>query len=329
MKHMNSRKQACGLLACLGVVSGLLPVARPSAAEFPSKPVRFVVPYAPGGSSDVIARLIGQKLGESLGQTFVVDNRPGAGSMIGTDVVAKSLPDGYTILLSDMPHTINPSVYASVPYDPIRDFSPVTVVGASPLFLFVHPAQPATLREFITAAKAQPSKLAFGSGGNGTASHLMGELFQIGAGVKLTHVPYKGAGPAMGDVVAGQIPSTFTSMATAAPHVQGGRVRTLAVTSAKRLAALPNVPTFDESGVSGMVISHWWAVMAPAGVPKPVVEKLRGAIVQALASRDLRERYAVLSVDPVTSAPDDLRKLLETDVARWRGIVKSAGIKLQ
>ncbi len=312
-------------IACLFVL--IVPPA--SAADYPSKPVRFVVPYAPGGSSDVIARLIGQKLGESLGQTFVVDNRPGAGSMIGTDVVAKSLADGYTILLSDMPHTINPSVYATVPYDPIKDFSPVTVVGTSPLFLFVHPSQALTLRDFIAAAKSQPSKLAFGSGGNGTASHLMGELFQIGAGVKLTHVPYKGAGPAMGDVVAGQIPATFTSMATAAPHVQGARVRTLAVTSAKRLTPLPNVPTFEESGVTGMVISHWWAVMAPAGVPKPVVEKLRAAIVQALASRDLRERYAVLSVDPVTSTPDELRKLLETDVSRWRGIVKSAGIKLQ
>lgn len=299
------------------------------AADYPSKPVRFVVPYAPGGSSDVIARLIGQKLGESLGQTFVVDNRPGAGSMIGTDVVAKSLADGYTILLSDMPHTINPSVYASVPYDPIKDFSPVTVVGTSPLFLFVHPSQAATLRDFIAAAKTQPSKLAFGSGGNGTASHLMGELFQIGAGVKLTHVPYKGAGPAMGDVVAGQIPATFTTMATAAPHVQSARIRTLAVTSAKRLAAMPNVPTFDESSVSGMVISHWWALMAPAGVPKPIAEKLHAATVQALASRDVRERYTVLSVDPVTSTPEDLRKLLETDVSRWRGIVKSAGIKLQ
>ena len=298
------------------------------AADYPLKPVRFVVPYAPGGSSDVIARLIGQKLGESLGHTFVVDNRPGAGSMLGTDVVAKSPGDGYTILLSDMPHTINPSVYANVPYDPIKDFSPVTVVGTSPLFLFVHPSQAATLRDFIATAKSQPT-LAFGSGGNGTASHLMGELFQVGSGVKLTHVPYKGAGPALGDVVAGQIPATFTSMATAAPHVQSARIRTLAVTSAKRLVTMPAVPTFEESGVSGMVISHWWAVMAPAGVPQPVVEKLRTAIMQTLASRDLRERYAVLSVDPVSSTPEELRKLLESDVARWRGIVKSAGIKLQ
>ena len=298
-------------------------------AQYPERPVRVIVPFAPGGGTDITVRLLAAKLTDAMGQSYVVDNRPGAGSMIGTDVVAKSLADGYTILLSDMPHTINPSVYATVPYDPIKDFSPVTVVGTSPLFLFVHPSQALTLRDFIAAAKSQPSKLAFGSGGNGTASHLMGELFQIGAGVKLTHVPYKGAGPAMGDVVAGQIPATFTSMATAAPHVQGARVRTLAVTSAKRLTPLPNVPTFEESGVTGMVISHWWAVMAPAGVPKPVVEKLRAAIVQALASRDLRERYAVLSVDPVTSTPDELRKLLETDVSRWRGIVKSAGIKLQ
>ena len=160
-----------------------------SAQPFPSKPVRLVVPYAPGGSSDVIGRLLGQRLGELVGQTIVVDNRPGAGSMIGTDIVAKAVADGYTLVLSDMPHTINPSVYAKVPYDPVRDFAPVTIVGTSPLFLFVHPGQPATLREFVAAAKAQPGRIAFGSGGNGTASHLMGELFQVGAGAKLNHVP--------------------------------------------------------------------------------------------------------------------------------------------
>jgi tripartite-type tricarboxylate transporter receptor subunit TctC len=310
--------------ALLAPATGVL-----SAQPFPSKPVRLVVPYAPGGSSDVIGRLLGQRLGELVGQTIVVDNRPGAGSMIGTDIVAKAVPDGYTLVLSDMPHTINPSVYAKVPYDPVRDFSPVTIVGTSPLFLFVHPGQPATLREFVVAAKAQPGRIAFGSGGNGTASHLMGELFQVGAGAKLNHVPYKGAGPALTDAVAGQVQATFTSMATAAPFVANGRIRTLAVTAPKRLATLPDVPTFEEGGVTGMVILHWWGVMAPAGTPTPVVDRLRNAIGDALSSPDVRTRYAALGVDPVTNTPTAFRTLLETDLARWRRIVKEAGVRLQ
>jgi tripartite-type tricarboxylate transporter receptor subunit TctC len=298
------------------------------AQDYPSKPVRLIVPYAPGGSSDVIARIVGQKLGDAMGQTFVVENRAGAGSMIGTDLAAKAPADGYTLILSDMPHTINPSVYAKVPYDPVRDFSPVSLLGVSPLFLFVHPGvQAQRLEEFIALAKAQPGKLAIGSGGNGASTHLMAELLQANSGIKLVHVPYKGAGPALADVVAGQIPATFTSMATAAPHVKAGRLRTLAVTSAKRLPSLPDVPTFEESGVRGMVVEHWWGVMAPAGVPRPVIDRLHGEIVRALGAADMRERFAALAVEPRTSTPEQFRALLETDVARWAKVVKEAGIQ--
>ena len=317
-----------GLLLLAGAASTVF--AQMPVPAYPVKFVRFIVPYAPGGSSDVLARTLGQKLGASLGQTFVVDNRPGAGSMVGTDIAAKATPDGYTIILSDMPHTINPSIYAKVPYDPLKDFTPITMVGVSPMFLFVNPVVKAqNIREFIALAKAQPGKLSIASGGTGATTHLMAELLQSHAGVKLTHVPYKGAGPALTDVVAGQIPATFTSMATAAPFAQSGRLRILGVTSAKRLGAFPDVATFEESGVSGMIVEHWWGVMAPAGVPKPVVDKLRGAIVDAVNSPDVRERFSVLAVEPRTNTPQEFRALLETDVKRWAKVVKDAGIKIE
>lgn len=299
-----------------------------SAQSYPVKPIRFVVPYAPGGSSDVIARILGQKLGETLGQIFVVDNRPGAGSMIGTDIVAKSVPDGYTVILSDMPHTINPSIYGKVPYDPVKDFSPITVVGTSAMFLFANPSVPAqSLKDYIALAKSQPGKITIGSGGNGTTTHLSAELFQSGAGIRLNHVPYKGAGPALADVIAGQIQSTFTSMATAAPHVKAGKLRVLGVTSAKRLPSLPDVPTFAESGVKSFVVEHWWGIMAPAGVPKPIVDRLHADVVKAVNSPDVRERFTALAVEPTVNTPEQFRALLASDVKRWAKVVKDAGVK--
>jgi tripartite-type tricarboxylate transporter receptor subunit TctC len=250
--------------------------------------------------------------------------------MIGTDIAAKSIPDGYTIILSDMPHTINPSIYARVPYDPIRDFSPITVIGVAPMFLFAHPSlQAQSLKEFIALARTQPGKIAIASGGTGATTHLMAELLQSNAGIKLTHVPYKGAGPALTDVVAGQIPATFTSMATAAPHAKSGRLRILGVTSARRLPAFPEVPTFEESGVPGMLVEHWWGVMAPAGVPRTIVAKLRSEIVKALNSTDVRERFSALAVEPRTNTPEQFRTLLESDATRWARVIRDAGIKVE
>jgi tripartite-type tricarboxylate transporter receptor subunit TctC len=302
--------------------------AQAQRAEYPGKFVRFIVPYAPGGSSDVLARALGQKLGDALGQSFVIDNRPGAGSMIGTDVAAKAAPDGYTLILSDMPHTINPSIYAKVPYDPVRDFAPVTIIGMSPMFLFANPSlQVQNVKDFIALAKSQPGKIAIASGGTGATTHLAAELLQSRAGIQLTHVPYKGAGPALTDVVGGQVPVTFTSMATAAPFAKSGRLRILGVTSAKRLAAFPDVATFEESGVPGMVFEHWWGVMAPAGTPRPIVDKLHAAIAKALSTADLRERFAGLAVEPRTNTPEQFRALLESDLKRWAKVVKDAGIK--
>jgi tripartite-type tricarboxylate transporter receptor subunit TctC len=303
-------------------------LAQTRATDYPNKFVRLIVPYAPGGSSDVLGRALGQKLGDALGQSFVIDNRPGAGSMIGTDVAAKATPDGYTLVLSDMPHTINPSIYAKVPYDPVRDFAPVTIIGVSPMFLFANPSlQVQNVKDFIALAKSQPGKIAIASGGTGATTHLAAELLQTHAGIKLIHVPYKGAGPALTDVVGGQVPATFTSMATAAPFAKSGRLRILGVTSPKRLAAFPDVPTFEESGVRGMVFEHWWGVMAPAATPRPVIDKLHAAIAKALAAPDLRDRFAALAVEPRTNTPEQFRALLESDLRRWAKVVKDAGIK--
>ena len=314
------------LLLAFAVLLAACGTAR--AQDYPAKPVRFIVPYAPGGSSDVLARIVGQKLGDALGQAFVVDNRGGAGSMIGTDLAAKALADGYTLVLSDMPHTINPAIYAKVPYDPVRDFSPISLIGTSPLFLFVHPSvQARNVAEFVALARSQPGGIAIGSGGNGSSTHLMAELLQTHAGIRLTHVPYKGAGPALADVVANQIPSTFTSMATAAPHLKAGRLRALGATSAARLASLPDVPTFEESGVRGLVVEHWWGIMAPAGVPGAVIGRLHAEIVKAITAADVRERFATLSVGPRSTTPEQFRTLLETDLARWAKVVNDAGIK--
>lgn len=298
------------------------------AQDYPNKPVRFIVPYAPGGSSDILARTLGQKFADAMGQPFIIDNRPGAGSMVGTDALAKSPADGYTIILSDMPHTINPSINPKVPYDSVKDFSPVSVISVSPMFLFVHPSFEAkSVKELIALAKAQPNKFAIASGGNGATTHLVAELLQASAGIKLTHVPYKGAGPAIADVAAGQVPITFTSMATAAPLVKAGRLRVLGVTSSKRLAAFPDVPTFEESGLTGLTFEHWWGIMAPARTPAAVVAKLQGEIVKALAAPDVRDRLTALAVEPRTNTPDQFRALIESDLARWAKVVRDAGIK--
>jgi tripartite-type tricarboxylate transporter receptor subunit TctC len=310
----------------------LLLMVAPSvlAQNYPSKPIRFIVPYAPGGSSDILARLFGQQLSESLGQTLVVDNRPGAGSVIGTAILAKSAPDGYTIILSDMPHTINPAVYGKVPYDPVEDFTPITLVARAPMWLFLNPSVPAkTVGEFVALAKAQPAKFAIGSGGNGTNTHLLAELLQRGAGIKLIHVPFKGAGPSIAAVVAGEVHASFTSMPAAAPFVQSGRLRAVGVSTAARHPAFPEVPTFAESGIPNMVLHHWWGVLAPAGLPKPVQMKLHREFVNAVNLPAIRERYKTLIIEAATTSPEEFKTLLATDLKRWGKVVKDAGIHVQ
>jgi tripartite-type tricarboxylate transporter receptor subunit TctC len=304
--------------------------ANAQAEAYPTKPIRFIVPYAPGGSSDIIARLYGQRLTETLGQTLVVDNRPGAGGTIGTSILAKAPADGYTLILQDMPHTINPAVYGKVPYDPVKDFTPITLVARAPQWLFVHPAVRAkSVRDLIDLAKAQPGGLRIGSAGNGTGTHLMAELFMRGGGVNLTHLPYKGAGPAVTATVGGETNAVFTSMPAAVSFVQSGRLRPIGVTTPKRHPSHPEVPTFEESGVANMVLHHWFGVLAPAGLARPVHARLTREFTSAVGHPAIVERYKALILEPATLAPEAFRRLIENDLARWGKVVREAGIKVQ
>jgi tripartite-type tricarboxylate transporter receptor subunit TctC len=301
-----------------------------SAQEYPTKPVRLIVPYAPGGSSDIIARLYGERLSAVLGQTFVVDNRPGAGGTIGTAILARAPADGYTLILQDMPHTINPAVYGNLPYDAVKDFSPITLVARAPQWLFVNPSVPAaTVRELVALAKAQPGNLRIGSAGSGSGTHLMAELLMRGGGISLTHVPYKGAGPAVAATVGGEMNAVFTSMPAAVAFVQSGRLRPIGVTTAARHPSHPEVPTFEESGVPNMVLHHWFGVLAPAGIAPAVQAKLTREFTAAVADPAIVARYKALILEPATATPDEFRRLIETDLARWGKVVREAGIKVQ
>jgi tripartite-type tricarboxylate transporter receptor subunit TctC len=316
-------------IACVVVTAATnaAPAAE-NTASYPSRPVRVIVPYTPGGSSDAVARLLGQKLGELLGQQFVIDNRGGAAGSIGREVVAKSTPDGYTLLVGDSPHTINVHVLRHVPYDPIRDFTPISLVATASQVFVVNPGFPAkTLKEFIAAAHAQPGKINYGSGGSGSITHLTGELFKIAAHIDLTHVPYKSIANAITDVIAGQVPAAFPTMPSAVPHVKAGRLRALAVTSAKRSNVLPDIPTFEESGVSGMVVNNWFGVFGPARLPKEIVAKLHGAVIAALNSPDMRSRMSALSLEIVGSTPQEFDRHVRAELERWGKVVKAAGIK--
>jgi tripartite-type tricarboxylate transporter receptor subunit TctC len=298
------------------------------ALRYPERPIRFIVPYAPGGSSDIIARLYGQRLSETLGQQFVVDNRPGAGGTVGTAILAKSAGDGYTLILQDMPHTINPAVYGKLPYDPVRDFTPITLVARAPQWLFVHPGMRAkTVKELIALATAQPGKLRIGSAGNGSGTHLMAELLMRGAGIQMTHAPYKGAGPAVTATVAGEMNAVFTSMPAAVAFVQSGRLRPIGVTTSRRHPSQPEVPTFEESGVPNMVLHHWFGVLAPAGLPKPVQAKLVREVTTAVEYPAIVERYKTLILESATATPESFRALIESDLKRWGKVVKDANIQ--
>jgi tripartite-type tricarboxylate transporter receptor subunit TctC len=313
----------------LGVCALAIVAAAPAAAQdYPRKPVRVVIPYAPGGGTDIVSRIIGQKLSERFGHAFIMDNRPGAASMLATEIVARASPDGYTIILSDTPHTINPSVFGKVPFDPIKDFTPIAMVASSPLMLVVHPSVPvATLADFVKLAKAQPGKINLGSGGTGATTHVVGELFKLRAGVNLNHIPYKGTGPALADVVGGQIQSTFTTTPGAIPHVKAGRLKALGVSTLKRSIGAPDVPTFEESGIKDFEAANWYGFQAPAGLPKPVLARLSEEILRAAQLPDVRERFISIALDPVTMPPEQFQKFIAAEVRKWSGVVKAANIK--
>lgn len=311
------------------VLAALIALAASSsvAQQYPDRPVTLIVPYAAGGSSDVLARLINEPLSKALGQPIVIDNRAGAGSRIGTEVAAKAAPDGYTLLLADMPHTIVPAIQSGVHYDSVRDFTPIGLIGTASMFFFTNPAMKAeTVADFVALAKASPDKITIASGGIGSATHLTAELFQAKAGIKLVHVPFRGAGPAMNDLVAGHVQSGFTTMATASSVLD--RVRTLAVASETRSAAQPKTPTFKEGGVD-LVVEHWWGVLAPAGLQPATAARLSKELKTVLDSPGFAQRLAPLGVTASSASPAQFQALIESDTKRWVDIVKSVGISPQ
>jgi tripartite-type tricarboxylate transporter receptor subunit TctC len=299
------------------------------AQDYPNKPIRLIVPFGAGGGSDYVGRLVGQKLTEQMGQTVVVENRPGAASLLGTELAARAAPDGYTLLLADSGFTINPAFYRNTKYDPLKDFDPITVVAETPYLLVVNPALPyaGSLKEFLAAARAQPGTINIGSAGNGSGTHLSGELFKLRAGLNLTHVPYKSAGASVADVVSGQIQSSMSSAPPALPLVKAGRLRILASAAAKRSALLPDVPTFAEAGVADVHVTNWYSVMSVGGTPKPVLKRLHDELMRAIASADMREKLAAGALEPAPNTPEEFRRMVAAELARWAQVMKEAGIR--
>lgn len=315
---------AATIAACLAT-AGIV-----SAQTFPTKTVRIVVPQAPGGASDALARIIGQRLSERWQQPVVVENRAGAGGVIGTDVVAKSAPDGYTLLLAyDGTHAVNASLYKSLPFDPAKDFSTVATLAIVPFVLAVNASSPdQDVKEFIQRAKASPGKLNYGSAGNGSVNHLLGAMFSKGAQIELVHVPYKGAAPAISDLIGGSVESVFTSIPSVVGHVQSGRVRALAVTSGRRSGALPNVPTISETAIPGFDVTPWFGLLAPGATPAEVVKRINDDVTALLRTKEVMDAFAAQGAEPFSSTPAAFNALLRKDIEKWAVVVKETGAKL-
>lgn len=293
--------------------------------------MRMIVPYPPGGSADILARAIGQRAGEGLGQPFVIDNRPGAGTAIGAEALAKSAADGYTVMMGTVSsHAINPTLSRKLPFDPVKDFTPIALVASIPFAMIVHPSVPArSVKEFIAFAKAKPGQLNYSSAGYGTSNHLAGELLKSMAAIDIVHVPYKGSAPALNDLIAGQVSLMFDLVLTAAPHIKSGAVRALAVTGVQRSGVLPDLPTVAQSGLPGYEVSAWFGIFAPADLPQPIVRRLNGEFVKAMQHPDLKHRLASQGADPLTSTPEEFAAFQRTEIDKWAKVVKASGIKVE
>ncbi|MGH8620627.1 MAG: Bug family tripartite tricarboxylate transporter substrate binding protein [Burkholderiales bacterium] len=322
-------KTALGWLAAGCAVALCLVATGATAQAYPTRPIRLIVPFGAGGGSDYVGRLVGVKLTEQMGQQVVVDNRPGAASLVGTEIAMRAAPDGYTLLLADAGFTINIAYYKKAKYDALKDFDPVTVVGEAPYLLVVHPALPysGSLKDYVAAAKAQPGRINLGSAGNGSGTHFSGELFKLRAGLTITHVPYKSAGASVADVVGGQIQSTMTSPPPALSLAKAGRLKILAQATAKRTALLADIPTFEEGGVPGVYVTNWYSVMSVGGTPKPVLKRLHDELIRAIAAPDTRERLAAGALEPAPTTPEQFRRKIEGELTRWAAVVRDAGIK--
>lgn len=301
-----------------------------AAEPYPAKPVRLIVPFPPGGSNDIVARYIGQKLTARLGQQIVIDNRAGADAIIGTQLAAGAVADGYTLLIASTSHTMTPATHRKLPYDPAASFTPVTLIGTAPVAIASYPAAPLqSLKDLIALAKSKPGQIQYASSSAGGLTHFAGELFNLMAGVKIVIVPYKGGAPAITDVIAGHVPVLINTLPPLLPHVRSGRLRLLGVSSAKRTAALPDAPTVAEAGVAGYEAGIWWGLLGPAGMPQPIVRKLNTEVAAIVREPDSVKWFNAQASDPATSAPEEFAKMIAADLAKWSGVAKAAGIGLQ
>jgi tripartite-type tricarboxylate transporter receptor subunit TctC len=308
--------------ACAAFAGGV------GAQSYPSKPIRFIVPYPPGGVNDIVARSLAPRMTE-LGQPLIVENRGGAAGMIGSEFVAKAAPDGYTILMgTNGTHAINAGLYPKMSYDTVRDFAPVVHVSTYPLVLVANPSLSASnVRELIALAKSKPGEISFASAGNGSAQHLSGELFKGSAGVDITHIPYKGSGPALTDIVGGQVSMMFDNMVSALPHVKAGKLRALAVTTARRAGAAPDIPTMSEAGMPGFLAFSWNGVLAPAATPRPVVDRLNAEVVRVLRLPEVRSLLVAQGAEPVGSTPDQFAAFIRSELDKMGKVIRNAGVK--
>ena len=318
------------LLVCMILALGAFATAMAQGQEYPTKPVRIVVPFAPGGGSDFIGRFIAQKLSERLGQQFIVDNRPGAGGNLGAEIALKSAPDGYTLLLIAGSYTVNPSLYPKLAFDPANDITPIIQLSQGPFVVAVHPSLPVkTLKELIDLAKKQPDKLSYASAGQGSITHVASELFLDMAKIKVVHIPYKGTSPALNDAIAGNVQLIFGSVASSLQHIKSGRLRGLAVTTSKRISAAPELPTVAEAGVPGYEVILWHGLIGPKGMPKSIVDRLNSEATQILKSKAMEELLAADGVSPAGGTPEKFHATIKSDLERWQKVVQQAGIKLE
>ena len=325
---MHPKIRLIGLLAELGWVC---PLAAPATAQpFPAKLVKLVVPQTPGGATDVFARKIGQALSEKWRQPVIIENRAGAGGVVGTDAVAKSAPDGYTLLVTYAgSQAINASLYPKIPFDSIKDFQTVATLAVTPFILIVHPELPAdNLAEFIALAKARPGALTYASSGNGSVNHLLGEMLKDAAGISMLHVPYRGVAPAIADVIGGQVDSAFSSVPSVMPMIRGGNVRALAVSSARRIAIAPEIPTIAESGFPGFDVNPWWGILAPKGTDMAIVRKINADVADILRSKEMIDFLATQGAEPLITSPEEFLAILQADVVKWAKVVKDAGVTI-
>ena len=298
--------------------------------QYPSRPVRLIVPFPPGGSNDIVARMVAIQLGERLGQQVVIDNRGGAGGVLGTDLAAKSPPDGYTLLLISVAYAFGPALYKNLPYDPEKAFAPVGILGSGAAALTVHPSVPVnSVQELIALAKAKPGTLNYASAGVGSLQHLACALFMIQAGIDVVHVPYKGGGPAMADVIGGQAQIVMPSLIQVVPHIKSGRLKVLGTSGTRRSAVLPDVPTIAESGVPGYEAHNWWGLLAPAGTPAPVIEKLHRDLTSVLSSRETEKRFETEGAEVVRMTPAEFGGFISAELVKWSRVAREVGIKAE